>query len=867
MYQRILTIASCNSRTVALLCTSVAIISLASCDSSYEQTPGEINNENLQISLDPGVPYEWRVRAITAQASGPWSTTVLLETDTNTNSEKYFDVTYTAHNELLSDESLLDEFVIDEFYDPLLNDNYNPLYNDKFNPLFNDGAQQSLVPATKEFNGVPKFSWEHDNKALAYEIEMVRNDTLQRVGMFQYPANSVCIDATCEIVLDNTQEQSVNLAPILLISHTVVQGAAPYQVNLPSPVVELADVSTYSHEWSIEGRYIKFPNSPEFRHEFTDAGSYTVNVRVTSANGRSEHAYSTVITTESSNTVDTVDTAQSALVTSGAVTSAPEATESTDTPTKEGEATVNVLATLPVSTEKTVDEENPVPPTSVTESPDSVDNSDNDNSSKELQAPEVTVSNPSPAEVAELSRTEETKNQSTPEPVVEQPAVESIAGGDTTQEPISANDWNNDMPNGGRAIGVVTSGISTGNSRLVRHKSARRFMATRSGAVKSFGYHNRILSAADIELRAETRRTSQPIWYEIQQAVGNDPKRGGYMLNNSYSVGNGGLQEVTLQTDDGTSKHNPSGTVIAKAKPYIPFDLPAKQWVIIDFESPGNVVAGQIYHLVYENLNPPPNLSGLSGSEAQRAPSDKGAISLDGTTDGYAIDPSERHGPFLRNYPATRIKTSESSTWKSTDVTSWYSIVYTDDVEVGETYAHFQGAGAYRYRVDGNKQLRQEFTWDYPNITVDRIATRFGHDSDANGRSMSVVIKNQSLSTIATTSVPYDSELKDAAKSSNTSTSRQTRHSVGSLSSPVQLVTGQKYYVEYSAASGARYVMAPAIETNRKHGNSDRNLWGAGAAKQSEDNGSSWKNLDAFPDSDLPMYFIPVGIPTQTPEP
>ena len=444
---------------------------------------------------------------------------------------------------------------------------------------------------------------------------------------------------------------------------------------------------------------------------------------------------------------------------------------------------------------------------------------------------------------------------------------------DTTAPPVVTSQvdtkgWDNSLPNGGRAIGVVTSGISTGNAALVKHKSARRFMATRSGEVKSFGYLNRTLTAGDISSRAVSRKTSEPIWFKVQQAVGNDPKRGGYMLSSSYSVGNGGLQEVTLQTDDGTPDHNPSGTIVAKAKPFVPFDLALNKWVIIDFETTGTIQAGQLYHLVYENLNPPStNIRALSAAEAQNAPTNAGAISLDGTTDGIALDPSERHGPFLRNFPQTLIKKSASAAWEATNVTSWYSIIYSDNVTVGETYAHFQGAGTFRERIEGSKQMRQQFTWNYPTMTVDRIATRYGQEKYANGQPMNIVVKSQAFGDQATASVPFDGQLKSAAENDNVFVGRQTRHGVSSLSQPVELVTGEKYYVEYSAPNGAGFVVHRAVETATSDGNTDRNLWSDGSVQLSADGGSSWATPDAFPSSDMAMYFIPVGVPTQTPRP
>ena len=837
MPYRLSTRASILFRAVRYPGTAVMLISLAACGSDSESIPAEVNDEVLQVSFAPEETYELRVRAVTEESTGQWSTTYFIETDAS--NEAVVDVTYTAPGELSNDPLLSnsDDYYFDAPFDDNVDEFADPLFNDEAGQseetLFSDGAEDAIVEA---YNGVPKFSWEQDAAALGYEIEVVRASTRQRVGIFQYAESSVCIEGSCELVVDNTGAESVDLPPILLIGQTVIEGQVPFDVTLPSPVTDLANVASYEHNWSIEGKFEEFPDAPEFRHEFTEVGSHTVNVLVTSADGRTEYAYATVNVSE------------------------PLTAQPGNMPGEQEETPAAANPDTPTS------EERPgfiVPLVPAQEPTEGGDGSGDDDKPEVLKVPVVTVSKPTPP-VAALPDPVPEEPQPAPEPA---PEPQPAPGGDAGGQPAVVAGWNDSMPFGGRAIGVVTSGISTGNAKLVKHKSSRRFMATRSGAVKSFGYQNRVLSESDIKLRAVSRRKSQPIWYEMQQAVGNDPMRGGYMLGNSYSVGNGGLQEVTLQTDDGTPEHNPSGTIIAKAKPYVPFDLPIRKWAIIDFESPGNVQAGQIYHLVYENLNPPPELSGLSGREAQNAPVDKGAIALDGVTDGIAIDPLERHGPFLRNFPATLIKKSASSSWQDTNVTSWYSIVYTDGVEVGESYAHYQGASAYRYEVDGNKQLRQEFTWNYPDISVDRIVTRFGHDKGANGKPMSVVVKNQSFSVVATATVKFDKKLKEVSQSDNTFVKRQTRHSVGNLSSTVQLKTGQKYYVEYSAGSGAAYAMTPAIESLRKAGTNDRNLWGDGLAKQSTDGGNSWVRLDEFPNSDIPMYFIPVGVPTNTPRP
>ena len=103
-------------------------------DSDFDagSIPEDINNEILRVNLDAGVSYDWRVRAITAQDTGPWSSTFTVETDTlsaDVLSDDVLNVTFSQDDDLLADDFTVEEPLFDEFCDPLFNDNCNPEFN------------------------------------------------------------------------------------------------------------------------------------------------------------------------------------------------------------------------------------------------------------------------------------------------------------------------------------------------------------------------------------------------------------------------------------------------------------------------------------------------------------------------------------------------------------------------------------------------------------------------------------------------------------------------------------------------------------------------------------------------------------------
>jgi hypothetical protein len=77
-----------------------------------------------------------------------------------------------------------------------------------------------------------------------------------------------------------------------------------------------------------------------------------------------------------------------------------------------------------------------------------------------------------------------------------------------------------------------------------------------------------------------------------------------------YGAGTGGTWEVTVQADDGSAAHGPSGAVLATTT-----FQPVDDFPVIAWSSPASLTAGRLYHVVFRNIDPDPtaNYASLDG--------------------------------------------------------------------------------------------------------------------------------------------------------------------------------------------------------------------------------------------------------------
>jgi len=799
-----------------LSCAVFVLITQAACDSGgssvSEDFHEDINNEVLRVSLDSDESYEWRVRAITASAPGPWSDKFLVET--NEILEDTLDVSYIAPADIS----------LEEFGDL----------------LFDDQTEGPDENSTSDFSGSPLFTWEVDENAVGYEVEIVKADTPQRLGLFQYSPSSLCIEGICELVLDNTGAQSLDLPPIPIIENTVVQGEAPYSLVLPSPVIDTAGIASYSHDWSIEGSYAEFPDTAEFQHTFAEQGLHIVNVTVTSVDGRSGYAYATV-------EVGQVEYKTEGVILGAALPQQPAEEESDPKPIAEG-------LEVPVVTVREPGAQPVVLPGPVN--------------------PVDGQTEPKPVEeVGKLPEIDLPGQGQTP-PQIEQGPMPILLGGQPAGTPgvidVKNADklvFNNDLHMGGLFYGHPGTGWQTTNA-LITIQSSRRFMAERSGAIDAVRYQNRTLTTANINDRCTSRDTNSA-WCKCKNA-GLDKYTCGYTLNNSYSVGNGGLITIEIQEDDGTDGHEPTGVALARSAPYIPMDIDGGStgYPVIELLSKAQLQAGKLYHIVYINSNPPTRckLKGVSIAEAANCPRDQGAVGVNGKSHYTDMGPTARYGPYHATAPVNLYRSSSSSSWnKSSAVTSIFEIRYEDGVWVGDTtVAYDSRLSVANKTIEGDTRGRQVFTVKDASRKVDGVWINYGQKSYANGQPMQLLLKSADGSVLATGEIPRSEDCMPVIKSAKNKYDEGCRAwGFAELSSTVELVLGSTYSLEFGAPSGAGFKVTTYFGMAH-YGSSNRNEWTDAHAELSTNGGSGWSPwADSFRDRDIPMLFTIEGQPRQ----
>lgn len=463
----------------------------------------------------------------------------------------------------------------------------------------------------------------------------------------------------------------------------------------------------------------------------------------------------------------------------------------------------------------------------------------------------------------------------------------SSGGGTTTPtnsaSGVTSEGWpdgqlDDSLPLAGIFYGNYKAGLSSGNGPLAA-QNAIRFRAERTGIVNAVRYNNRRILPTDIADRCDLYGTGSS-WCNCEEN-GLDNWSCGYTLSNAYHVGSGGLITIEIRNDDGTANNLPGNTVLGQTNSYQPALVSAK-FPTISLQQPIQVEAGQIYHMVFRNDKPPTcRVRGLSAAEAAACPRAEGTISMNGTKHSADESAGSRFGPTLGEVSGRILyKNASSSPWLlSSDVIAFYELKYTDGEYVGNTYTGFYNSNYKVFQggsrvIEGDTKARQSFTVEAATREVDGVWLNYGHayDRPANGSNLSVTLKDNFGSVLATSSLPASmacsTRAQNGASNGAVHATRDEwmcrRWGHAPFAQPVSLVEGSTYNVEFSAPQGAAFALSSYFSVHRLP---ERTMWENAQAEVSRDGGASWDlwTDNFFPSRDLPAVFTIVGMPRSLP--
>jgi hypothetical protein len=173
-----------------------------------------------------------------------------------------------------------------------------------------------------------------------------------------------------------------------------------------------------------------------------------------------------------------------------------------------------------------------------------------------------------------------------------------------------------------------------------------------------------------------------------------------------YAAGTGGTIRVTLNTDDGTSSHRPSSSVLGThwITNILSLPSPARYFYTVKFFTATWITAGRIYHLVFKNEDKYPTYNYLS------------------VDDLYHVKPTSPSQPTTSDTSLAVLMSAEGGPW-------YERPGYTPIYELDFTNGNYQGVGYMEAwvgaprTITGVHAVRETFTVS-SNVNVSTAAIR-----------------------------------------------------------------------------------------------------------------------------------------------
>jgi hypothetical protein len=323
-----------------------------------------------------------------------------------------------------------------------------------------------------------------------------------------------------------------------------------------------------------------------------------------------------------------------------------------------------------------------------------------------------------------------------------------------------------------------------------------------------------------------------------------------------YHDGDGGVMRITLRTDDGSIQHRPSQTILATLTftPDLPQYNPQSKWDIrfnkLSFSSPPEIVAGNLYHLHFENIHSDPANNWISlNNMFHWSQSPDNSLPTTDATD-LAI-----------------LRRNNKGSWSRVNGFSPIMGFYIDtdhdgtvDYSHGQSYMEFWGASYSGLKLNGTMRVRQSLQ-PSTSIKITALNINIGHYlgaspvyymiKDATGK----ILANGE---IAASHLPIATQVANCPQGTGDYCHYWT-HSA--LSTSTTLLEDQTYYLELYTTSDSEY----RLNMIRDGGNTsydlpDNGAFSDGHTQYSINNGTSWSGVTFWgksnrSDGDLEFYF------------
>jgi hypothetical protein len=301
--------------------------------------------------------------------------------------------------------------------------------------------------------------------------------------------------------------------------------------------------------------------------------------------------------------------------------------------------------------------------------------------------------------------------------------------------------------------------------------------------------------------------------------------------SNTYSGGNGGTIRVSIRTDNGGI---PSGTILASVT-FAPGNPSGnwEDWNLLTFPTPATLTAGQIYHVVFDNVDPAPTANWISLN-----------------------DLFYWGGPFAASQPTFSsdfaVLYARPTMWTVlANDTPIFDLAYANGNHDGMGY--IGAMGQYYGSISGPSMVREHFTVSNGNRTVSSASVKVKRISGLGQLSIRLETGDGTIvesGVIVATAIPVGNL---PASDGDASVLGGNTWATVTFPSPYTLASGSTYNLVLSTTSDTRYVAVPVQEGTDKGLLSYRFTDGDG--QRTTDGGSTWANLYLWGDTDLQFYF------------